>query len=54
MGMDLPLFPAWAGVILPAPAAIQQSITIPRMGGGDPEFLGYLLNGTTYSPHGRG
>ena len=48
------LFPAHAGVILPAAAASRAVVAIPRPRGGDPRLLDECFRRKDYSPPTRG
>ena len=48
------VFPAWAGVILAFVLDTTSRVSIPRVGGGKPEFVADTDDNFWYSPHGRG
>ena len=50
----LDLFPACAGVIPRDGGEKAQAIPFPRMRGGDPAYIGKLMDGAVFSPHARG
>ena len=50
----MPLFPAYAGVILSGRDAVKVERSFPRIRGGDPTYVFILKTLLDFSPHTRG